>query len=108
MVLLNVPYRNPWLWQIWLAVATWILPDISIIQIKLCGFYQKDNISCSDPTELVALASAIGQSTLAILALGQTRLTMLLAFGQFFSLTGGLLFHGNTPSTLYRDVVYCQ
>ena len=107
-VLLNVPQRVPLFWQIWLALATWVLPDVGIIQTRLCSFVFTERSGCADPTQLIVLASAIGQSTLAILALGQTRTMTLIAFVQFFALTGGLLFRQGLPGTLYRDVIYCR
>lgn len=112
MVLCNTPYRSPWTFQLMLLTATWILPDLGIIEMYTCNFfgvvYGNDNSYCADRTMFTTFASAIGEQTLAILALGQNRTMASLGVVQFFALMGGLLFGRTTPPAFYRDSVYCE
>lgn len=106
MILLNFPYRHPHIWQIWLMLATWSLPITGIVDFYVCGFF-RPNSTCGNDSDFIIFAAAIGQSTLAVLCLGQSRLWVVIGFTAFFCTIGALFFGPGAPPALYRDVVYC-
>ncbi|ORX38326.1 hypothetical protein BD324DRAFT_649702 [Kockovaella imperatae] len=107
-ILINLPYRTPIFWQIWLALATWSLPILGLIGLKRCS--NVDNIdapvACSTQTDFIVFASAIGQSTLALLALGQSRFIASVGFVTWFVVMG-IFYFGHVGSVaFYRDSIY--
>ena len=107
MIFFNVPYRMPWLWQVWLGFAAWSLPDLGVVQIHSCYFLYADS-QCDTQSDFVVFASAIGQPTLAIMALGQNRLVALVGMVQFFILIGAFFFGPGAPNDIFRDAIYCS
>lgn len=98
----------PICYQIWLTLATWVLPDIMLVKVKICGVWEPGN-TCDTRSFYIAFASAIGQPALSLLALNQNRLCAVLGSAQFFVLTAVFYFHESyTPSSFYRDIVYCE
>lgn len=108
IIYFNVNYRMPICYQIWLTMATWVLPEIMLIKVKICGVWEPGN-TCDTRSFFIAFASAIGQPALALLALNQNRLCAVLGAAQFFILIAVFYFHQSyTPSSFYRDIVYCE
>lgn len=96
----------PIAYQIWLTLATWVLPDITLIKVKTCGVWEPGN-TCDTRSFFIAFAAAIGQPVLALLALGQNRLCAVIGAAQFFIMIAIMYFHQSiTPSSLYRDAAY--
>jgi hypothetical protein len=98
----------PVCYQIWLTIATWVLPDITLIKVKTCGVWEPGVRACDTRSFFIAFAAAIGQPVLALLALNQNRFCAILGAGQFFVLIAIFYFHQpETPTSFYRDAVYC-
>ena len=106
MIFFNLPYRVPWLWQIWIGLSTWSLPDLYVVAAALCNVLYNDG-HCSPEADFIVYASAIGQPTLAIMALGQNRLVAAFGMIQFFVLFGGFFFGPDASRDIFRDVLYC-
>jgi osomolarity two-component system sensor histidine kinase SLN1 len=99
----------PICYQIWLTIATWVLPDITLIKVKTCGIWEPGAHTCDTRSFFIAFAAAIGQPVLALLALNQSRSFAILGAGQFFVLIAIFYFHQpETPTSFYRDVIYCK
>jgi osomolarity two-component system sensor histidine kinase SLN1 len=99
----------PVCYQIWLTIATWVLPDITLIKVKTCGVWEPGVRACDTRSFFIAFAAAIGQPVLALLALNQNRFCAILGAGQFFVLIAIFYFHQpETPTSFYRDAVYCE
>lgn len=104
----NCNYRMPVVYQIWLTLATWVLPDITVIKVKTCGVWEPGN-TCDTRSFFIAFAAAIGQPVLALLSLNQNRLCAVIGASQFFVMIAIMYFHQSiTPSSFYRDAVYCS
>jgi signal transduction histidine kinase len=79
-----------------------------LVKVKICGVWEPGN-TCDTRSFFIAFASAIGQPALALLALNQNRLCAVIGAGQFFILIAIFYFHQSyTPSSFYRDAVYCE
>jgi len=99
----------PVCYQIWLTIATWVLPDITLVKVKTCGVWEAGATTCDTRSFFIAFAAAIGQPVLALLALNQNRFCAILGAGQFFVLIAIFYFHQpETPTSFYRDAVYCE
>ena len=111
MVLVNLPYRAPYVWQVWLGFATWALPTLALIQLKKCHFfeYTRSALSaCGTQTDFIVFASALGQATLAILALGQSRFIATIGFILWFIMVASFYFGTMNGLAFYRDAIYCR
>lgn len=99
----------PICYQIWLTLATWVLPNITVIKTKTCGVWEPNGVTCDTRSFFIAFAAAIGQPVLALLSLNQNRLCAVVGAGQFFVLIAIFYFHQTyTPESFYRDAVYCE
>ena len=72
LIVFDFPRRFNLIWQPVLLCAAWVLADVLIVEMYLCGFFSDDN-ECGNRNFLNSLAFAYGQPALAIMALKQNR-----------------------------------
>jgi hypothetical protein len=108
LVMFDVPSKVPFLWQPWLAAATWSAAYVEIIDMHGCGFFTDHN-QCGSRTFLSSFALAFGQPILASIILQQHRSISLIGAGIWVTLAGVLLLHESlTPSLFFRDITNCE
>lgn len=96
------------IWQFFLLGAVWVLPDILVIEMRVCGFFSFDN-RCGSRNFMNLFGFAYGGPVLAIFALRQHRLAAIIGPVQWMVLVGILLMtEDNYPTLFYRNIVNCE
>ncbi|ORY21896.1 hypothetical protein BCR39DRAFT_488115 [Naematelia encephala] len=104
-VIFDFPRRHQRIWQPWLLGATWVLSDVLVIEMRVCGFFGEVN-RCGTRNFINLLGFAYGCPVLALLALRQNRIFAIFGAIQWNVLAGALVsYQPKTPTLFYRNVV---
>lgn len=108
MIIFDYPRFHNLIWQFFLLGAVWVLPDILVIEMNVCGFFAYDN-RCGSRNFMNLFGFAYGGPVLAIFALRQHRLAAIIGPVQWMVLVGVLLMtEDNYPNLFYRNIVNCE